>query len=327
MIKIIDNTLTTLDRCLPSKAELHEFCRLLLCIGIDYIEMSERVYEKMEELPARGQYILHVDNEWRVPRFSGFARYVCRHAKNAANVMSEFQINDMREIVQLRAYAKLDYVRIVGLDDLMCYSYENEMNEIKRILQKSKINFCPENTYNCASALAVQWLMNGGEEVTTSFCGHGNKAATEEVVMALRLTIRYKPNQDLGVLPELKLLFEQMTGEKIYSRKPIIGRDIYTIEAGIHADGIAKNPATYEVYDPAIVGAKTKLVLGKHSGRNAIKIKLIENRIPIPREKTVLRILAEVQNNAVQNKTSLENEAFVTLVKEVIAYERKKIHC
>lgn len=326
MIKMIDNTLTTLDGCLPTKEQLHEFCKLLLRTGIDYIEMSEKVYERMEQLPSQGQYILHVKNEWEVPRFSGFTRYVCRHAKNAPKVMSEFQMNDIREIVQLKNYAKLDYVRLVGLDDLMCYSYLNEMNECKRILRRSRINFCPENTYGCASALAVQWLINGGGEVTTSFCGHGNKAATEEVIMALRLTVRYKPNYDLCVLQEMKSLFEQMTGQKIYARKPIIGEDIYTIEAGIHADGIAKNPATYETYDPAIVGAKTRLVLGKHSGRNAIKMKLIENAIPIPREKTVLHILREVQKYAVQTKNSLENEAFVTLVKEVIAYERKKIH-
>lgn len=327
MIKIIDNTLTTMDQYLPSKEDLHEFCRLLIQVGISYIEMSEMIYERMETLPEKGNYILHVENTWKLPVHLGFSYYVSRHADNAPQVVSEFQLNDMREIVQLKAYAKLDYIRIVGLDDLMCYSYQNEMEEIKRILRNSKINFCPENTFYCASALAVQWILNGGSEVTTSFGGFGNKAATEEVIMALRLSMRYKPNQDLSNFVKLKALLEQMTGQKVKEKKPIIGENIFCIEAGIHADGIAKNPATYEAFNPDIVGRKTTLVLGKHSGRNAIKIKLIENKIPIPMESTVLKILKEVQRIAVEKKDSIENETFVNLAEEVIAYERKKVHC
>jgi len=61
MIKIIDNTLTTLDRILPSKEDLHTFCQLLFTLGVDAIEMSRDVYERMEYLPDNQKFILDID--------------------------------------------------------------------------------------------------------------------------------------------------------------------------------------------------------------------------------------------------------------------------
>ena len=53
------------------------------------------------------------------------------------------------------------------------------------------------------------------------------------------------------------------------------------MESGIHVDGIMKNPANYEAYEPEMVGKETKIVIGKHSGTNSIKIKCREFDINI----------------------------------------------
>lgn len=331
MIRIIDNTLTTLDHNhLPPKEELFEFCNLLQKIGIDYIEMSLPVFEKMGTLPEQGHYLLHLNHILERPTFqpcSGFYKYVCRHANKEPNMISEFQVNDIREIVQLRAYSHLDYVRIVGLDDLICKNFIYEMNELKEIFKNSEINFCPENSYSSASALAVQWLLNGGNEITSSFNGNGNKAATEEVIMALRLHKRFMPNRDLSILIELTKLYESMTGQKIAPRKPILGKEIFHVEAGIHVDGIFKNKTNYEAYDPAIVGRHTKIILGKHSGKKAVQFKMIENRIPLQKEHIIQQILNDIQIEAVSLGRSLYNEEFVNIANRVIGHERKKKDC
>ncbi len=323
MIRIIDNTLTGFDGRLPSKEDLHAFCGLLLVIGADMIELSKAVYERMEELPREGNYVLHIDYADERMLYPGFSRYTCHHEENIDKMIHEVQMNDVREIIKLRAMNHCKELRITGLDDLMCGSYDKTMNEIKRALPNSKINFCPENTYSCASALAVQWLLNYGTDVTASFAGVKNNAATEEVIMALRLAIRHKPNRDLTVLPELKGLFEKITGIAVSNKKPVIGKNIFKVEAGIHADGIMKNPATYEAYEPACVGGRSEIVIGKHSGMKAIKLKMEELKLIVPEDKTVEKILNLVKEVCTENGTSLSDQEFGRLAAEVIADERE----
>ena len=74
--------------------------------------------------------------------------------------------------MRLKDYYKCSEVRIVGLDDLLCKSFHKTMIELQNSLPNSKINFYPENTYHCASALAVQWIIMGASNITTSFAGY-----------------------------------------------------------------------------------------------------------------------------------------------------------
>ncbi|QHQ61728.1 hypothetical protein Ana3638_13875 [Anaerocolumna sedimenticola] len=323
MIRMIDNTLTGFDGRLPSKEDLHLFCNLLVAIGVDLIELSVAALKKMETLPGEGNYVLHIDYADEMMKYPGFSRYTCHQEEYSEKLIRDIQINDVREIVKLRALNYCKEVRIIGLDDLMCGSYDKTMNEIKRVLPNSKINFCPENTYSCASAIAVQWLLNYGNDVTTSFAGSRNNAATEEVILALRLSVRHKPNRDLTVLPLLAALFEKISDTRISNKKPVIGRNIFKVEAGIHADGIRKNPATYEAYEPECVGGKSEIVIGKHSGMKAIKLKMEEMNLAIPEEKTVEKILNLVKQVCTDTRSSLSDEKFKRLAIEVIAYERK----
>jgi len=323
VIRITDNTLTAFDEHLPSKEDLYAFCELLLTIGVDMIELSIAVFERMEQLPSEGKYILKIDFAEEMEMYPGFYRYLCHHEENTEKIVNEIQMNDVREIVKLRALGDCNELRIVGLDDLMCGSYDKTMYEIIKILPKSKINFCPENTYGCASALAVLWILNAGSDITTSFAGYKNNAATEEVIMTLRLAVRHKPNRDLSDLPKLTKLFERITNTTVGNKKPIIGKNIFKVEAGIHADAINKNPATYEAYEPKCVGGISELVIGKHSGIKAIKLKLEEISIPIPNDTVVEKILNIVKEICTENRKSLNDEEFARLAIEVIANEGK----
>ncbi len=326
MIQITDNTLTAFDDRLPSKEDLHAFCELLILIGVDTIELSVAAYEKMQYLPECGRYILNIDYAKEMEQYPGFYRYSCHHEENIEKVINDLQMNDTREIVKLRVLENCKELRITGLDDLMCESYDRTMKEIQNMLPKSKINFCPENTFGCASALAVQWILNDGKYVTASFSGYKNNAATEEVIMALRLIVRHKPNRDLSVLPKLAALFEKISGTAIGNKKPVIGKNIFKVEAGIHADGLRKNPETYEPYEPRCVGGKTELVIGKHSGIKAVMYKLEEMNLPVPSEKVLRSILQTVKENCTERRKSLNDEEFAALATEVIAHERIQAH-
>lgn len=326
MIQIIDNTLTAFDHCLPSKEELHLFCELLFAIGVDIVEMSIDAFVKMGQLPVGKKFALSIELPEIADIYSGFYRYTCRSEEKRENFINEIQMNDIREIVRLKSFSHCEEIRIIGLDDLICKSYDKSMNEIKSSLPKSKINFCPENSYGCASALAVQWIMMGGSQVTSSFAGFKNNAATEEIIMALRLAIRHKPNRDLSILPNLTQLFEKITGMTISNKKPVIGKNIFKVESGIHADGIKKNPANYEAYDPKCVGGKSEIVIGKHSGIKSIEYKMQELRITVSEKYMLEAILSAVKETCTINKTSLNDEDFKKLVREVVADERDETY-
>lgn len=320
MLQLIDNTFMALEAPIPSKEELQLFCELLFAIGVDVIELPVGVYEVMKPLPA-GRFILNVGFSDEIMKCPGFYRYICHGGEMPDNVIYEFQLNDIREIIKLRTLSGHKEVRITGCDDLMCHPCERLMEDIQNCLPETNIYFCPENTFGCASALAVFWALKYGGNITASFAGCNNNAATEEVLMALRLAIRHKPKRDLSLLPGLTKLYEKFMNRSVGNRKPIIGKNIFKVEAGIHADGIHKNPATYEAYPPESVGRKMELVIGKHSGVKAVKMKLEELKLPVPDDEEVEKILKLSRSVCTQERKSLNDQEFIRLVTGVMKGE------
>ena len=326
MIRIVYATLANLDDYNVSEEQLYTFCEYMGQIGIVDLEISVKAYHIMNTLPEGIRFYLRLEPFDKISDFAdGIYKYIIPHSNNIEKCVSSFQINDIKEVGLLRQYANLDHVKIVGLDDLMCNNYAYVMNEIKTIFDGKTITFCPENTYDCASALCVLWLLAGGKEVTASFTGIGNLAATEEVYMGMHVISRYKVNQSLSVLENLTNLYEEITGDKISSIKPIIGKTIFHVESGIHVDGILKNPANYEAYKPELVGKETTIVIGKHSGSNSIKIKCKEHGIKITDMSKINCILEKIKQLSMEKRRGLSDDEFLKVVCEVLANEREKV--
>lgn len=317
MIKIIDATLAHLDSYELTEQQIVEFCTDMKNIGITDLEISVKVYETLKKLPDGFLFYMKLGTFDKMCDYPGVSLYILPHEQKEQMVMSEFQVNDVREVVLLRSYKNLAKVRIKGLDDLITHDYSYFFREIKNTFSGNTINLLPENTYNCATAIAVLWLMNGGGEVTTSFAGCGNLAATEEVCMAMRLLERVKPNQKLDALVLLRDWYENIVGEKISTRKPIIGSQIFYVESGIHVDGILKKSSNYEAYAPSIVGQKTNIVIGKYSGKRSIQTKCQE--YGIQNDEMIPELLKEVKRVSSEKRKSLSDQEFLELVEKVMA--------
>ena len=81
-------------------------------------------------------------------------------------------------------------------------------------------------------------------------------------------------------------MLTEITGVPVAPNKAVVGANAFAHEAGIHQDGILKNPLTYEIISPEAVGVpKRQLVLGKHSGRNALRSALVESGYQPTREE------------------------------------------
>ncbi|WP_310603353.1 homocitrate synthase/isopropylmalate synthase family protein [Anaerosporobacter sp.] len=275
-MQIIDATLSMLDETPPTKEQAGELIQLFMECGIYDFVISEKLYPVIEPALISGAvYYMELDSVSDRKRFP-LIKHFLQSKTVGEDTITIVQMNDTREILHLRNYISAKSIVLKGMDDFMCFDFDIALKEIFSIIDKKRILFMPENSNECATAEAVMFMREGGKKVITAFAGIGNKAATEQVILALRLNQHYKVNQDLSKLPKLKSLYEEITSDKIPAKMPVIGESIFWVESGIHVDGILKKSSNYETFPPELVGQERKIVIGKHSGLSSIKIKLIE---------------------------------------------------
>jgi 2-isopropylmalate synthase len=130
-----------------------------------------------------------------------------------------------------------------------------------------------------ANSLAA--VRAGVRQIECTINGIGERAGNaslEEVVVALAVR-----KESFGVTTGIRLeelfptsrMLTEITGAQVAPNKAVVGANAFAHEAGIHQDGIIKNPLTYEIISPQTVGVPSRsLVLGKHSGRNALRMTL-----------------------------------------------------
>jgi 2-isopropylmalate synthase len=130
-----------------------------------------------------------------------------------------------------------------------------------------------------ANSLAA--VRAGVRQIECTVNGIGERAGNaslEEVVVALAVR-----KESFGVSTGIRLeelfpasrMLTEITGAQVAPNKAVVGANAFAHEAGIHQDGIIKNPLTYEIISPQSVGVPSRsLVLGKHSGRNALRMTL-----------------------------------------------------
>jgi 2-isopropylmalate synthase len=175
----------------------------------------------------------------------------------------------------------------LNIPDTVGYTVPTEFGElITTIRQRVKgienvtISAHCHNDLGMAVANALAAVAAGARQVECTINGIGERAGNaslEEIVMAMRV----RPDRyayETGVIGEQIFAASQMlseiTGVPVQPNKAIIGRNAFAHEAGIHQDGMLKNPLTYEIMTPKSVGVPdSKLVLGKHSGRHALSIR------------------------------------------------------
>jgi 2-isopropylmalate synthase len=130
-----------------------------------------------------------------------------------------------------------------------------------------------------ANSLAA--VRAGVRQIECTVNGIGERAGNaslEEVAVALAIrqpSFGVRTSLDLTKLFPTSRLLSEITGISVTPNKAVVGANAFAHEAGIHQDGIIKNPLTYEIITPQAVGVPARqLVLGKHSGRNALRVTL-----------------------------------------------------
>jgi 2-isopropylmalate synthase len=134
-----------------------------------------------------------------------------------------------------------------------------------------------------ATANTLAGVQAGARQVEVTVNGIGERAGNtslEEVVMALytrRAAFGLETGIDTTQISRISKLVSNYTGIMVQPNKAIVGANAFAHEAGIHQDGMLKHEETYEIMEPESIGLnRSRLVLGKHSGRAALRAHLIE---------------------------------------------------
>jgi 2-isopropylmalate synthase len=183
----------------------------------------------------------------------------------------------------------------VNIPDTVGYSLPDEYGaliaRVARALGSSGVvSVHCHDDLGLAVANSLAAVQNGARQIECTVNGIGERAGNcslEEVVMALR-TRRDRMPYEVGIettqlFPASQLLTE-IIGVGVQPNKAIVGRNAFAHEAGIHQDGYLKERTTYEIIDPKTVGVpESRLVLGKHSGRHALKARCDELGVALDR--------------------------------------------
>ncbi|PYX55781.1 MAG: 2-isopropylmalate synthase [Acidobacteria bacterium] len=175
----------------------------------------------------------------------------------------------------------------LNIPDTVGYTMPTEFGDLiatirRRVkgIEKVTISAHCHNDLGLAVANTLAAIAAGARQVECTINGIGERAGNaslEEIVMAMRVRPDRYPYETSVVGEHLfgaSQLLSEITGVPVQPNKAITGRNAFAHEAGIHQDGVLKNPLTYEIMTPQSVGVPdSTLVLGKHSGRHALAMR------------------------------------------------------
>jgi len=178
----------------------------------------------------------------------------------------------------------------INIPDTVGYAVPEEFGSLiamllERVPNADKAIFSTHchNDLGLAVANSLAGVANGARQVECTINGLGERAgnaALEEIVMALRTRhdmLPFTTGINSEFITRASRLISTITGFVVQPNKAIVGANAFAHESGIHQDGMLKHAQTYEIMTPESVGLRqSKLVMGKHSGRHAFRVKLKE---------------------------------------------------
>lgn len=201
---------------------------------------------------------------------------------------------------------------------------------IKNVKNSDQVIFATHchNDLGMATANSLAGVKNGARQIECTVNGIGERAgncALEEAVMALSVRKDYfeiETGINTKEIHHTSRLLEQITGQKVQANKAIVGKNAFAHESGIHQDGILKKRETYEILTPESIGLnQNEIVIGKHSGRAALRNHLQKMGYEITDEK-MPEIFAKFKNLADKKKEILDSDLDVLMMGESFAKQR-----
>ncbi|MGB0721187.1 MAG: 2-isopropylmalate synthase [Gammaproteobacteria bacterium] len=291
-----------------------ESARIHTFIATSPIHMERKLRMSPDEVVAQAVH--------SVNRARGFTDNVEFSAEDAGRSELDFLCRIFEAVIDAGATT-------INVPDTVGYNVPQQFGEtlrqiIERVPNSDKAVFSVHchNDLGLAVANSLSAVMNGARQVECTINGLGERAGNaslEEVVMTVRTrqdVFSCDTRLDTTQIVTCSRLVSGITGFPVQPNKAIVGANAFAHESGIHQDGVLKHRETYEIMRAEDVGWSTnKLVLGKHSGRNAFKSRLEDLGISFDSDEELNAAFSRFKNLA-DKKHDIYDEDLQALVTE-----------
>lgn len=250
-----------------------------------------RIHLFIATSPVHMQYKLKMDPEKVLEQAAAMTAYAKKYVSNIEFSAEDATRSDVEFLCRIVEAAIRNGATVVNIPDTVGYTTPTEMQNliatlIERVPGAENVEFSVHchNDLGMAVANSLGGVLGGARQIECTINGLGERAGNtslEEVVMAMRT----RPDVFAGKETRIDATQISRASKTVYSiigqsaplNKPIVGRNAFLHESGIHQHGVLANKMTYEILTPESVGISTKnIVLGKHSGRHAFEDRLNE---------------------------------------------------
>jgi 2-isopropylmalate synthase len=216
-----------------------------------------------------------------------YAKSFCDDVEFSAEDAGRTDIAYLAEVIEAAIEAG---ATTINIPDTTGYTipleFGNKISELRKRVKNIDnvlISVHCHDDLGLAVANSLSGVENGARQVECTINGIGERAGNaslEEFVMALKVRkdlYNLSTNVHTNEIYNASRVVSAFTGIIVQPNKAIVGENAFAHESGIHQDGMLKNCETYEIMTPEIVGVnRTKIVLGRHSGRHGLKARLLE---------------------------------------------------
>ena len=249
-----------------------------------------RIHTGLGVSPSHLRDKLHITEDECVERARRCVEYARRYVEDVEFYAEDAGRSDQDFLIRVIQAAVDAGATVVNIPDTTGYSLPEDFGaRIKGLsdnvigIENVIISVHTHNDLGMATALALQGVKNGARQIECTINGLGERAgntALEEVVMAIKMHGEELDAHTDVVTPELTRashLVSRITGMNVQANKAIVGANAFAHSSGIHQDGVLKARNTYEIIDPADVGAAgSEIILSARSGHAALRHRLSE---------------------------------------------------
>ncbi len=289
---------------------------------VDWVNLSIPVSDihLEQKLGKSREWALRTVREY-VRKASDMGYYVCVGGEDSSRADIDF-VRRIAEAAQDSGALRFRFADTLGLlDPFITYSRIELLSKTVDM----QLEMHAHDDFGMATANSLAAVRAGATHVNTTVNGLGERAGNaplEEVVMALRHIQEVETGIDMHSLPGLSRIVAAASGREVAVNKSIVGTAVFTHEAGIHVDGLLKNPLNYEPFDPSEIGMAHSMVLGKHSGTSAVIKTYADMGIVLSRSEAEL-VLLRVRDFATQAKKTPAQDDLKNIYFEAVAYSAR----
>lgn len=272
--------------------------------------------------PLHRDYKLKMDKETIIETAVAGVEYGKDHgltvefsAEDATRTEKDFLIDVYRAVVDAGA----DFLNVPDTVGVLTPIVTGDLIRNLKKEFKTPISVHFHNDFGLATANTLTAIENGANQAHVTVNGIGERtgnASLEELAVALELVYGIDVGIDTTQLYNLSDFVGRITGIKMPVNKPIVGDNAFAHESGIHVHGILNNSLTYEPISPEVVGHSRRIVIGKHTGANALKSKLEQFNIDLNDEQ-FKKVFGQIKDLGDKGKTITDSDLKAIAITEI----------